>query len=620
MIVTCPVCRRVAGDDELCVVCRWRLSGEYVLGDVTPRRQREFEAGLSAAQRQLDLAAVARAASAYGRADPELAARLTGFARGDPNPAPPGPAPEDFRPPAAAPPGVQPDVAAALHNLAERKSEELLFVGVGPDGIGWARVEVGVAGLPEITAARHLGGWASLGAQLAADQDLCLFQLAGGVGRAPDDGPITADRGLAVAASAAIEPGAFAARAGVVLVRRAVGLPLLDRVTDELRWRWRPLAEVLAPGRSPLAEVVTGLLASAPLRDPVVLLVALVDRGSGRVRLGARPLFPAGGLPGADGGRSGLVAVTADQSGSGQVCLPVAVARGGDRDDWPVLATGQVALAPGRQARVGVSLAPSGAVSFASPATVIADPGEDRFGRDVRAQLPAELPLVKPVDVVCAVELGGDTEAAEERIEFVAALIEVLAKRIIPGTPLRVGLVGVEDHDPWEPERPPAACPLTTPDQAAAELRRWRPAGTGLSLAAPLEDALAVAVGLGWAQARRVLLMFFARPPHPARSCSAGHDWEDLLARERNTRQIEVFVAVEQARWKETLAAGGSREWAERAWAVLGQDGLGGLIERDDLPADEVLKKATLIHAEPPISIPLGVVDSDQNVTSEVMR
>ena len=237
--VQCPVCRVRCPAQTIKCACGWLLSGDYVLGDVTPAQELAFEARLNAAieDHQRRLAAIA--AWACGRYDADLASRLVRlglrqrFPNGDADvgdiETEPGARPLDtLTGPGRDVPGgwTPPDPAALsalLRRLADADIESLTFVEFGAQAVTATSVIVAPVGVAVI-AATQSSPWSVAVPGLSLDSDELWLQLAGG-----DIGPTPEPSRLPAAMRASL-PGALTAmaEAPTVLVHRTRGLPLLD--------------------------------------------------------------------------------------------------------------------------------------------------------------------------------------------------------------------------------------------------------------------------------------------------------------------------------------------------------------------------------------------------------
>jgi hypothetical protein len=84
----CPVCVEAVGEPAVCPACGWELEGPYRLGAVTASAEEDFARRLAEARRDVDLAAVVRAARRHGEVDTALLGRLLTLVRGEPVPEP----------------------------------------------------------------------------------------------------------------------------------------------------------------------------------------------------------------------------------------------------------------------------------------------------------------------------------------------------------------------------------------------------------------------------------------------------------------------------------------------------------------------------------------------------
>jgi hypothetical protein len=614
-VARCPVCLLTIGTESACACCGWRLCGPYVLGVPAPPWQREFADRLATAQREHDLRAAARLhrwLAGGGEAAGCSPDRLPILVRG----AAPDPAElAALAGPTAPVTSLGTLLGPSLARLVAGETDRIAVIELTPDGVAGHVVGTDAAGTPRVVA-DHAWPWAVLARGLPANREMLLFRLAGGVGRetaAPPEPPGDAVRnGLRQVTDWLASEPAGPMRGPVLLIRRVAGWPVVDAAARELAAALDPATAAGTPPepdpggmpdpgaalKHPLPPVVpvdersvaAGLLA-APLRHPYALVFGDVEPATRQVRPVARVLFEAGAVAPPEAGPSRSVSLRAAGAGTGELVLAVVARPVGPPERWLPVAGGRLPLPAGTDAVLSVELTGAGAVRFSGPPGV----------RDTELDWPgllAGLPETcgaDPVDLVCAVELGGPqaelgglhAEPVWQRIRLVADLLELIEAEHPDPAAIQVGLVGYHDHvhDDMKRWREPvvrtvALGPVRT---AAAVLGTWQPAGCEHAYAAPVEDAIHELATPGWQEtwreaARHVLVTAGSRPPHPAvspdrtHSCTFKHDWSADMGRLVATARLRR-VAVQDGAPPDLRRAGkGAPERAALAWAALGAD------------------------------------------------
>jgi hypothetical protein len=146
-----------------------------------------------------------------------------------------------------------------------------------------------------------------------------------------------------------------------------------------------------------------------------------------------------------------------------------------------------------------------------------------------------------PVDLVCAIDLGGEKALVDRRKALVRDLLSLLETEYPAPELVRVSVIGCVDHV-FKPGREKTPVLRGDPLAPIAAARKTLRALGGAEIsnvnAAPLEELLNEAAvqlrpGRGQGRAARVLLIG-DRPPHPypqkwANACPRGIRWEDRL-------------------------------------------------------------------------------------------
>ncbi|RSN48577.1 hypothetical protein [Actinomadura sp. WAC 06369] len=547
----CPVCGcPIAHEETLCAECRWPLHGGWRLGAPGAGDVRDFEARLAAARRERDLRAAVRA----GRS-------AAPFVRGG------EPTEREWAEAAriaAAPPVSDDALAAQLAAALEppRRGRALVVAEVGADvGLTVVRIEPDALGVPRVPPAADTAlAWEAALPMLSRDPDERRFQLAGGLADVDRD---MLWRALREALPARLgDPGD-----DVLLVHRDIGWPVPDRTVRILR-RANGRARVVPAGSRTVSDLLAPLLAALPSPHDIGLLAVGVEPGTRRLRPRLLPLFPAGSRAGAE---SAVPLARPPGDADSTVLAAVAAAP----DGWTVLTAGAAKLPAAGRTDVRAVLDGPGAVRFTAPGPL--SPVTARLP-DLLAGVPDRLEiLTEPVDLICAVELGGPGAAVARRLALLRDLLAELDLRY--GSHPRPGLVraavfGYGDHAYGrgrERRKTVSGAWLAAPAEALRALSGLRASPVAYPEAAPVEDVLHEVAGRlpppAARAARTVLLTVGARPPHPAVQgdddvlpCQFELSWRTALGGLVRAG-VECAVVVDAAR---------APDPDHRAWAELG--------------------------------------------------
>ncbi|TDD89835.1 hypothetical protein [Actinomadura rubrisoli] len=570
----CPVCGYpIAHEEVRCAECRWLLHGEWRLGAPGPDALRDFDERLAAARRERDLMAVVRA----GLSDD---AHVRGGT--------PGPQEwEAARRAVAAPPmsdaALRTALANALHRLGPGRGLVIAEVGVD-DALAVIRIRLDDLAIPREHGPSEIVAWETALPMLSRDPGGRRFQLAGGLAGLDRDMLWRALRdGLPQRLD---EPGD-----DVLLVNREIGWPVPDRAVRILRKR-HPGAEVVPAGRLGARDLLGPLIAALPARHEVGLLAVDVEPRTRRVRPRLIPLFPAGTPAGTE-----RAVPVARPPGDAAATVLAAIAATPER--WTLLAAGSASLPAGGRTDVRLVLDGPGRVRITAPDGL--RPVTERLP-DLLDGLPDRLDvLTEPVDLICAVELGGVDEQVRRRLDLLRDLVSVLDVTY-PGSGLvRVAVLGYRDHAYGrgrERRQTVLGDWLGTPVKAVEALSRLRPSPIEYPEASPVEDVLhEIAARLARSRtlstgpiprtslsataahgrpSRTVLLTVGARPPHPpvqgdddVLPCQFERSWQAALS--TITRAGVACATV--------LHTDGPRD--HPVWAALGAAALHDLDDTD---------------------------------------
>jgi hypothetical protein len=605
---TCPVCGRAGDSRETCRECGWTLRVARKLGPVTEETRAEFDRQLAGARRNFD----ARAAALVS-ADPD---RLATWIRGG------RPCPEEW---SAAVRGAadrtdravgEAAVIAAISTRLRglRDADAITIAEVGPEGVGVTRVSTDKSGAPRLRPGQPVMAWPELAPMLSAHEDERRFQLAGGLAGL-DRGRL--DKSLADVARQVSEH----ARAGggdagdeVLVLCQPAGWQLLEDLAKLL---------VAGAGRARLARITglpakgNGLLSTFPDRAPLLrgygVVVAVIAPASGAVTIETRPLFD----PGDSRGKESVLTFRRVPGDGGTTTLAVAItgypaapaARSGTRLNGAaleVVSLHSVPLPDEAVYSVRAVLDAPGQVRITEPR------GSTRLTRpwrEVLAGIPDRVDVRDgPVDLVCALELGGSKAAVDRRRDLIRDLLEYLAT-VHPGDGerLRVGILGCTDHvfAPGQQEqRVVRRAPLGALASAQTALARFQGVNIQYPDAAPLEDLLHVAQGMlaesqAAGRAGRLLLVA-GRRAHPKKLTNLVHpcpfhcDWREL-ARALAQSRVPVVAVVD---------AMPGRAAKTEFWSQVAPAGVHGL---GDVSAGEVAADLGLtVRPQQCIGIPLA--------------
>jgi hypothetical protein len=628
-VPVCPVCQWPAREESHCRHCGWQLMGGYVVGTPPTEAQQELTRSIASARRRYALRVAVRAASWRARVNLGRLAELAGA--GTP------PSDREIEDTVAAYDEQAPLPAAigigfTLSRLVAGDTDAIEFAEISPDGLSVCALVADELGVPGLRPGGQVH-WTDILPELPADDDLRLYLLAGVAGDAAATDPAALATSVAEAAgrevarlthamtnalrrsrsAESVSDDAEMARPPLtqpdtVLVCRTQRWPSLDAGAAMMRAVIRPVAEIYAPGPTPLSAIVTETVRWAPLRYEYCLVLAAVDQRNGRVWPTSSPLFPAG--------------TTGQQRVFPTVDIPVMAATAADRLVLPVVArcsdnpAGWRAVGAGVMdgttagiTRVRVRLEAPGRVSVSATPKLVPGTGVPGWP-DVLVGLPGWLPGMVMADVVLLAELGGHPDTVADRMSLLDSVVGGLGR-----TGIKVAIVGYREH--WE--RYPAGLIVECGLADAADIRPmlarrdlWRAVDIRDKHAAPIEDALATIAQPDWAWrpgARHLLVVFASRPPHPrsvdargelrASQCQNGHSWQDILDRLRREQAVECMVVLPE---REAHTPAG--DYAERAWAEFGK---AGLFHAERSPAADLLRAIGIGQADDGARLPLAM-------------
>ena len=578
---TCPVCRRPHAGEARCAACGWQMTGPLLLGGAGEDLLAAHERALAETARRWDAAAATRAA--------RVGDSFSAYAKLLRNPDDAGPV--DLPAPAAGPAA---DLTPLLAKLVAGDLPVLHFVEFGPDEATRVSVTADRAGVPAVAAPAFRLPWSP--AVLGADRLLRRFRLAGGVGHEPIDQSAFDD--VTARSLGALLPDDGA----IVLVARHPGWTLLERSIDLARRRRPPDAELTAPAGDPLSDVVTGLLAGAPLAYDYVLLGAALDEESGRIDLVEHTVFPAGTVVPAGRPLTREVGIFGPPvaAHARTVTLPLLARRGADPAEWPILRLPRAELGVRAAETLTVTLAGPGRLHCSTGNGELAVDGPETMAAGLR-QRTTRLPVPPPLDVVFLVELcGGSQGEVRARLEVLLRTVDALAERYAGRGDLQVGALGYYDHvvseAPADRQREQfRELELGDPDVTRTQVAAWRPAQRQRDYATAVGDALAKAARMRWRRGKpgveHAVLLIGRRPPEARRGagdhiplCPKQIDWrvEDHRLRSMGARRMARIDLPPD--WPGVDEPGRrARAYAEGAWRTLGAD---GLFREDSRPED----------------------------------
>lgn len=603
-IAECPVCTTPAGRVPVCPGCDWQLFGGPFVGWASPESLRAWKDRLTEAASQWDVAAAVRCgATAEDAAELDLrGGRPTAHAW---ERAVTQSLPRTQDEPVALPA----DVDAVLERLVSGQQPAATFVLCSRDGIAIKPVTVDDAGFFQSSPATELGWPAE---ELPAHRMQRLFTLAGGIGARP------ADR---QAFDAAVERALPELGGGeTVVVVRDHGWVLVDRAREIVRRHAVVAATIVDASEHTLDDLVGALLDALPIPYDYAALVHGIDSGTGTVKVTAVPLFARGSRAASDDSpTTSAITLRGDPQDERSVVVPVVARIGDDPDGWRPLTFAQTTLAPRAEVTLEVTLAGPAVLRYARPDHAPVTP---LAGFDVGAVLRAgarDVPQIRPLDLVFAVELAGTDEDVAKRLDFVRRVTQLIERQHPQRGRVRFGGLGYVDHS----DRPTALYASnqvvlgdgepTSAEEFLAQTSNWRPHAPLRDGATAMEDALAKAAGLRWqppAAADRALVLVGRRPPAESRrrgpvpACPHRLDWRDALRRLR-ARQVQVFgvrdvVDVPTALSSETTVL---RNHAASAWREIAA---GRLIPAGRKAAEDISAAVVNWPALAPDAFPLA--------------
>src|SRR6185437_9743084 len=175
---------------------------------------------------------------------------------------------------------------------------------------------------------------------------------------------------------------------------------------------------------------------SLPLARGYFAVTARLNSQSGRVKAQKVPIFAPGDRP----GKSVTLPLRKLPGTDGVAAL--AVLAEGDPDQ--VVTTAAVPLPAQLRYEVTIVLDGPGRLSFTDPAGVRPD---DRPWHQTLASLPSKVSVPDgPIDLVCAIELGGTPEEVRTRKELVAGLLSIIEAEYPSPELVMVSVIGCVDH------------------------------------------------------------------------------------------------------------------------------------------------------------------------------
>ncbi len=540
----CPVCACPETNGDHCArpLCFWRMTEREEWGEWTDRELKTFDEELEHERHRWDVRAALRAATDGG-------ALPTQWVRGEP------PTPDESRELSAkvdaeAPPGAGP-AEKALARLVKEDLRAVVFLVVDPEGISRHLVTTDDIGTPRVRDRRRAIPWSEHVPELRGKvPDHQRFLLAGGHGAQPLDWGALVES----LAKTELRQWGVVERRGIVepsetvVLWRMVDWSVPALAVQEVRKKATALFEQpVADATDSAAEVVDKVLRQAPLCHPYSLAYVEVDPDTGEVSPPKIfPLFSRDARAGAEV----TLTVTLPRIAPDRLLLPVVATPGEERSDWCTVRVGKLNLEGSDPITVTVRLDQPGHVSFISPEGITSNTTQ---WHEIEESIPSHADG-RPVDLVCAVELGGATTGVDQRIGITTQIITDFKDRYIGTTALQVGLLGYGDHDDDAGSLDLVNHPLGPPVTALNELKRWSPRAYRNDLGAPLEDALKALTDVEWREdSHRVLLIVASRPPHPPAQrvdrgrnvCPRGLDWSVLHAEARDEHKV-TFVVVRQ--------------------------------------------------------------------------
>lgn len=456
---------------------------------------------------------------------------------------------------------------SVLTALAAGEVDAVHFLGVTPTGLS---LEVLVRDTDGALCARQGRGaevtWQQQAPWLPQSAPERHFLLAGGIGVLPPYGTRDLPRATDAVWEGLVDQAARAVLAGLRADRGAGAAVPLVVAHQAPGWRWPdyvlrvleqsvpPSARVLltADDRAPGA-VVSAFCRRVPLRHGYALLTRPPD---GPAAPGTQPphvlLFPGGTVLPEDGELTVNVSLLASPGDRASTfALPLVSTRGSSTQDWTVVRTGQTRVGPGERTDVTIALDGPGRLRFAEPGTIM----ETLVDEDALLGRPAS-GEDRDTDLELLVEVSGHPPEVTRRLGLLRDVLDRLAAGWPSSSRLRVGVIGYRSHTFGPARLSPGDDPLTVwPPGPVRDARRaleaMRPSPPGHAFASPMEDALARATGPDrWrSDARHLLLILGARPPHPQRQdkdlalpCVYELDWADCLQTLRSGLRAQVIA------------------------------------------------------------------------------
>jgi hypothetical protein len=603
----CPVCGRTAESHLTCPDCGWTLRSALRAGPVTPDARHEFDQRLSSAQCAWDT----RFAAILSTKPDRYAALIRG---GPPT------AQQWKQAKTAAESAVRPtvseqmlrDMLSAVLRAAPgpgKPQRTSTIVEIDPDGITTTEVSIDKHGSPQLSRTAGTKRWRALIPQLAAQQDELHFQLAGRIQnldrQALDDAlRRSAPRPHADEVLVICRPATWqllATTADLILASRSFSADPVTRVAD-LGNGHRPPTALVCGG--PVSDGTSGgalvseVAASLPLLRSYNAILAKLDQRTGRLAIELTPLFKPGDVP----GTTASLSLRKPPGDDGDTTLAVVVS-GGERDE---LLTA-VVVPPPRERRYQLKtvLDGPGRVRFTDPAGIVPD---SRPWRETLASVPSEVTVPSgPVDLVCAIELGGPGKVVDKRRNLIQELLSLLESDYPDPDAVRISVIGCVDHvfdRGLEQTRVLRGAPLASLAQARRTLRNLRGVEIRNFEAAPLEELLSEAVAQlsgsrAEGRAARFLLVG-GRPPHPwpqkwANACPAGIRWDSILGQLTGGCRARCVVVRDAIPSRPLLA---------NVWRQLGD---AALREMDDTNAWQIGEDLRLLtRSTQRIAIPLS--------------
>ncbi len=408
---------------------------------------------------------------------------------------------------------------------AGRAPDTTAIVLIDQDGIAVIDALADVAGSPLLRRTSDTRRWPDLLPFLAGDPGEQQFQLAGrtqGLDQARIDDSLrkavpalTASRVLVVCRPATWQLPAraakltAAARASVpVVLASPADLPGGELPETAIIW-----AGTVADG-TPASDLLGQAAASLPLSRAYYTVIAKLNAANGRISTEKVPVFQ----PGDQQGKAVTLPLRRLPGEDGTVSLAVLCGNGDDPDQ--VVAAVAVPLPKERQYRVTITLDGPGRLRFTEPPGVTPDA---RPWDQTLASVPARVSVPSgPLDLVCAIELGGAPALVRQRRKLVGELLSLIEAEYPDPEHVKVSVIGCVDHifrrgfERTPVVRGEALAPLP---EARRTLNALKGSEITTDDATAIEDLLQEAVvqlSASKPQGRATRLLVVAdRPPHP---------------------------------------------------------------------------------------------------------